>query len=418
MAVRGRSWFVLVESNTTGSGRYFCTTSRQRGMRPVVLARAPQRYPYLTQDNVAVRVVDTSDTTAVINACHELSSSAPLAGVTSSSDYFIDTAAMVAGSFDLPAPDAAAIARCRNKASQRTVLAAGGVAVPPFHFAAEAVDAARAAAGSVGVRLCQTAAEVRQAASLIISGNMTGQAAGFLVEAHVVGPEFSVETFDLEVVAVVRKRLGPLPHFVEVGHDLGVDDSRLYSTLGDVTRRALVALGLGWGPAHTELRMSSQGPVVIEVNPRLAGGMIPKMIEFAGGPDLIDAVIAEASGQRVQPIEKVRTCGAIRFRTAQCPGTILALRGLRAAQSVPGVRQAAFTVSRGDTIAITHSFRDRLGYVICSGRDAQSVILHADQAVRLLQVEFTEVGGDAAASANDAGPRRAYGKLKHDARVW
>jgi biotin carboxylase len=206
MAVRGRSWFVLVESNTTGSGRCFCATARQRGMRPVVLARAPQRYPYLTQDNVAVRVVNTLDTTAVINACHELSSSAPLAGVTSSSDYFIDTAAMVAESFDLPAPDAAAIARCRDKASQRAVLAAAGVAVPPFLFAVEAADAARAAAdlglpvvvkpvvgsGSVGVRLCQTAAEVRQAASTIISGNMVSQAAGSLVEAHVTGSEFSV----------------------------------------------------------------------------------------------------------------------------------------------------------------------------------------------------------------------------------
>ena len=62
------SWFVLVESNTTGSGRLFCARAREFGLTPVVLARDPQRYPYLATDRIDTRGVDTTDPAAVREA--------------------------------------------------------------------------------------------------------------------------------------------------------------------------------------------------------------------------------------------------------------------------------------------------------------------------------------------------------------
>ena len=52
---------VLVESNTTGSGRLFCAAARRLGLRPVVLARDPGRYPYLIEDRVESRVEELVD---------------------------------------------------------------------------------------------------------------------------------------------------------------------------------------------------------------------------------------------------------------------------------------------------------------------------------------------------------------------
>lgn len=419
-----RPWLVLIESNTTGSGRYFCAAARSRGLRPLVLVGAPERYAYLARDRVSARVVDTSDTEAVLRACHDLRASAPVVGVTSSSDYFVDRAALAAESLGLPAPDAAAVARCRDKASQRAILTRAGLAVPPFHAVADPAEAARMAAdlglpvvvkpvigsGSVGVRLCRTAAEARQSAAEILSGAATGRPAGCLVEAYVRGAEYSVETFGLEATAVVAKRLGRLPYFVEVGHDLQVaTGSDEHVRLADAARRALTALGLGWGPAHTELRLSPGGPVIIEVNPRLAGGMIPKMIHLAGGADLVDAVIAAASGQPLPAITEPGAYGVLRFRTVGRTGTIRALHGLEAARSAPGVRYADFTCAAGDMVKVTHSFRDRLGYVICVGTDGLSTAMYADRAVRMLKVEVSAARGGAtshhpAASARGNGP--------------
>ncbi len=113
-------WFVLVESNTTGSGRLFCDRARTLGLVPVVLARDPDRYPYLGQDAIESRVVDTSDPGALMAACAHLGGR--IAGVTSSSEYFIATAARLARSWELPHQDPAAITCCRDKYAQRERL--------------------------------------------------------------------------------------------------------------------------------------------------------------------------------------------------------------------------------------------------------------------------------------------------------
>ncbi|CAM5739566.1 Argininosuccinate lyase [Streptomyces badius] len=132
VTVRSPQWFVCVESNTTGTGRLFCAAARAQGMRPVVLAKDPGRYPYLAEDGVDARVVDTSDEARVREVCRELAVSGGVAGVTSSSEYFVATAAAAAVALGRPAPDPAAITRCRDKARQRAVLAAAGVPVPAF----------------------------------------------------------------------------------------------------------------------------------------------------------------------------------------------------------------------------------------------------------------------------------------------
>ncbi|WP_352613564.1 hypothetical protein [Mesorhizobium sp. M0239] len=55
----------------------------------------------------------------------------------------------------------------------------------------------------------------------------------------------------------------------------------------DVSLSCLAALGLDWGPKSIELRWTTRGPVVIEVNPRLSGAPTPKLIKLACGVDLV-----------------------------------------------------------------------------------------------------------------------------------
>ncbi|MFJ8860521.1 argininosuccinate lyase [Streptomyces sp. NPDC102451] len=406
-------WLALVESNTTGTGRRFCAAARDRGMRPVMLTRRPERYPYLTQDGIDVVVLDTTDGAVVLAACRELADGAGLAGVTSSSEYFIATAAATADALGLPAPDAEAVERCRDKARQRTVLAEAGVAVPRFAEVKDAASASRAAtemglpvvvkpvagSGSIGVLLCETAENAGRWADRLLTGPDSDGHGRVLVEEYVTGPEYSVETFDDRVVTVVGKHLGAVPHFVETGHDVPARaDEREQARLGETTLRALAALRLGWGPAHTELRLSRRGPVVIEVNPRLAGGMIPVAIERATGTDLVDATIARVCGQPAPETGSGAGHGAIRFLVAPHGGTVAALADPEPARSVPGIVTADYIVAAGDTVTISHSFRDRLGYAIGTGPDAETAERVAGQALALMDTEITETA---------VGPREA-----------
>ncbi|WP_234389391.1 ATP-grasp domain-containing protein [Streptomyces sp. CS149] len=418
MTVRPPQWFVCVESNTTGTGRLFCAAARARGMRPVVLAKDPGRYPYLAEDGVDVRVVDTSDEVRVREVCRELADSGGVAGVTSSSEYFVATAAAAAVALGLPAPDPAAITRCRDKARQRAVLAAAGVPVPSFRAVTDPAAAVAAAeeiglpvvlkptrgSGSVGVRLCHDRREVADwAAGLFGAANERGLPGGneILVEEYVTGPEFSVETFDDEVVGVVGKLLGEQPYFVEVGHDFPARvPAAERDALAACARAALRALGLGWGAAHTELRQGANGPVVIEVNPRLAGGLIPELARVALDFDLVHALVARVAGagrglpgRGADGANAVARHAAIRFVLTPGAGVVTSVEGLAEAAGVPGVTSVTVGAEPGDTLRRHHSFQDRLGHVLARGADGAEAAARAESAVGLIRVHSTVTAG-------------------------
>jgi S-sulfo-L-cysteine synthase (3-phospho-L-serine-dependent) len=395
-------WFVLVESNTTGSGRLFCAAARELGLRPVVLARDPHRYPYLAGDGIESRVLDTGSADAVLAACAELAG--PVAGVTSSSEYFIATASEAARALGLPHPDPAAVRACRDKASQRRILRAAGVGCPDFAVArscAEAVPAAArigfpvvlkpaAGSGSVGVRLCADAEQVRAAAGTVLESDPAALGlppqSAVLIEQYLDGPEFSVETMDDQVIGVTGKHLGAEPYFVETGHDFParLAPGRRHE-LGEAALAALRALGLGWGPAHTELRWSSDGIRIVEVNPRLAGGMIPRVVEVATGVDLIRHTVARAAGLGV-PVVPDRSGGAsIRFLVPGEAGRLAEVNGLAEARRQPGVVDVVLSAGLGQHLTVRNSFQDRFGYLISAGEDGWIAAERAEHAVAFIQ---------------------------------
>jgi biotin carboxylase len=376
------SWLVLVESNTTGSGRLFCAAARRLGLRPVVLARDPGRYPYLELDAIETRTVATTDPAAVAAACDDLADrdgrGGRVGGVTSSSEYHVATAAGIARRRGLPHPDPDAIRACRDKATQRARLLAA--AVPGARWAsvgspAEAVAAASllglpvvvkpiAGSGSIATRRCSTGDEVESAAEAALAAAAPQGAA--LVESYLTGTEYSVETFDDQVVGICRKHLGAEPHFVEVGHDFPAPlapDVR--ADLATTALAALRALGLGWGPAHVELRHApGDRPRIVEVNPRLAGGMIPRVVEEAAGIDLVLHTVARVAGIPCPVRPRASAAASIRFLVADRAGCLASIDGLAEARRLPHVIDVTATRRPGQPLPLTHSFEDRLAYVI------------------------------------------------------
>ena len=390
-------WLVFVESNTTGSGRLFCRAAVRAGLRPAMLARDPGRYPYVAADEVTSRVVDTADPAAVLAACRALPG--PVRGVTSSSEYRVATAAEVARELGLDHPDPDAVRACRDKPTMRERLRAAGVPGPAVLVATTPDEAAAAPAfpvvvkpvagsGSIGVRRCDSPGQARDAAARVLAGlpGLPPQPA-VLVEDYLTGPEFSVETFDDRVVGITAKHLGPEPWFVETGHDF---PARLpvehRSALAAAALDALRALGLGWGAAHVELRLTAAGPRVVEVNPRLAGGMIPRMVEEATGLDLVARQVARAAG-RTGPVRPTRGGGAaIRFLVGDTQGRLVEVRGADRARAVPVGVEVGVRARPGQELTLRHSFQDRLAYVVAAAPGPLAAAEIAEQALRMVTV--------------------------------
>jgi argininosuccinate lyase len=399
-----RKLLLLVESNTTGTGRLFARRAVALGITPVLLAADPGRYPYVSQDALDCVVTDTSDLDTVLEAARKMQTGAQIAGVMSSSEYYIDTAASCARALGLPGPAPEAVRACRHKGIQREILSKAGLG-GPASVRARTTEQVRHAglpypvvvkpcsgSGSIGVRLCADEAEAtaHAAALLHATANERGLAVQVevLVEEYLTGPEYSVELFAGRAVATVDKHTGPLPWFVETGHDtpsrLPAGRERLLIQVG---QDAVAALDLCWGAAHVEMRLGAAGAQVIEVNPRLAGGLIPDLVSRAYGVDLVDAQVRAAAGLPCRPAAEVRAAASIRFLTADVSGTVGDPgRPLAAALTVDGVTDAAIYRARGDAIAPAEDFRDRIGHVISvSDRADATAPAAADRGLRELR---------------------------------
>ena len=400
-----RPVLALVESNTTGTGRLFAAAARARGLRPVLLSTRPDRYPWVADDGVEIAWADTADPEAVALVCSRLARGGGLAGVVSSSEYFVASAARAASRLGLPGPVPGAVEQCRDKRRQRVALCRAGVPVPAFEAVGSVPSAVGAAAdlglpvvckpadgtGSRGVRLCRDLEEVAHHARRLLARSRDERGRPvlpwILVEEYVDGPEVSVETFGHGVVGVTAKHLGPLPSFVEAGHDF---PARSDFGAGPLARRAVAALDLGWGPAHTEIRLGPSGPVVVEVNPRLAGGQIPVLVRLATGIDLVGATVDLAAGDEPVPLGRAAGYASIRFVLAPAEGRLRRVAGRSEAAAVPGVVDVAVTARPGTRVGGHGCFLDRLGHVIAAGPSEEIARRAAERGLAALAVELAD----------------------------
>ena len=397
-------WFVFIESNTSGTGRLFAGEAARQGLRPILLTDDPGRYNYVEVDRLDVLRVDTSNEAALLAACKKLASEADLAGVTSSSEYFILSAAKLAQKLGLPGPAPETIKRCRDKEFQRRCLHEAGVGIPDFAAASyvkQALAAAKrlgfpvvvkpvAGTGSAGVRLCADEKEVAVHSRALLSQrkNERGMPSRrrILIEELANGPEYSIETFGVKVIGITQKHLGPHPHFVEVGHDYPAPVSAAAQRI--ITRettRAAQALELSWGPAHFELRLTSRGPKIIEANPRLAGGHIPQLVRMATGVDLIAETIRLTRGERPRLKGTRQEHASIRFILPPRDGLLMKWKGQKRASGVSGVAEVQSYAKLGTAVSVRGDFRDRIGHVIATGSSAADARATADLAGSLVQ---------------------------------
>lgn len=155
-----------------------------------------------------------------------------------------------------------------------------------------------ASAGTEGVEVCASATE-RQAAveRTLKRPNLFGQRNdGVVVQEHVAGGEFMVNTVSVagahaavEVWRSAKKMVGSNPVYDR--QSLADPDEPEIRRLLDYVFTLLGALGIRWGPSHTEVFLSPRGPLVLEVATRLPGGVDPSLGLAALGTSHLDEVV-------------------------------------------------------------------------------------------------------------------------------
>jgi biotin carboxylase len=127
-----------------------------------------------------------------------------------------------------------------------------------------------------------------------------------LVEEFIRGVLFSVECYagseGAKALVAVRRKTSVENPVLELGSTIpGTDSAEDAVRLHAYAEAVLDALELSNGVFHVEMILSEDGPVLVEVNPRISGGAIPDLVRMATGINLWDILIDVAIGQRPRP---------------------------------------------------------------------------------------------------------------------
>lgn len=239
-------------------------------------------------------------------------------GVLSWDESLVEDTAALAASLGVPGIGVAAARRCRDKLRTREALAATphlAVRHREVRTPQQARDAAaaigypvvvkpRSMAGSAGVIRVDDPEQIDTAVAVALGASFPGlpQRDSVLVEEYLEGPEISIDSVvvggQATCVNVARKRIGFAPSFEEVGHVVRPWRDEAWAwELQELMRDVHRALGAADGVTHGEVRLTSDGPRLVELNCRLGGDFIPLLGALATGVDLVRCAAEVALGQ-------------------------------------------------------------------------------------------------------------------------
>lgn len=424
---------VFVESNTTGTGEILLNKALAEGYEVLFLTATPSKYRFLESRLVHVIKIDTRNPQAIYCFIAEFDA---VECLMSTSEYYIHVCAQVCALLGLPSNTADAIACCRDKFALATRLTEAKVLTPDTqllspkkitaHELTEEVAASIvfpcvlkpvSSSGSIGVQRIQNTDELKDYIQQTKEQTV-------LCQEYIEGAEYSVESFSIGgqhyVIGVTQKHLGYWPFFVETGHDFPADLNRgVLSQINETAQKTLDAVGFRFGPAHIEIRISKGKSWVIEVNPRLAGGMIPALIKQSCNDDPLDLLFDLYRGDFAHWMTKENTLSfksperhtSIRFRLADKRGKIAAI-SIENTES-DHLKDITLIKQSGDMITSISDFSSRVAYAIGSGASIETAAKEAAQKLENVQIAIKS-GSD---EISDILAERISNRLNHTGRL-
>jgi len=266
--------------------------------------------------------------------------------------------------------------RLTDKLAQRTALREHGLPTPAFWDADELADpvAAKVAAQSAGfplvlkprqghasqdVEALQTLEDLTAALANVTPGRMLVE--GFIPDPTVapahpgsaayVSVELIASNGEYSVLGVTGRP--PLaPPFRETGVIFPADISP--DLRSDVVEAALAggrSLGVKTGPLHVEVKLTDDGPVIIEVNGVMGGGAIRDIMQHALGVDVVQLSMRLAAGEHIvfaEPPRPEHVGFLFEIQPDADARRIVAVEGLDSVSEIPGVERVFPGLRAGD----------------------------------------------------------------------
>jgi len=323
-------------------------------------------------------------------------------------DIRLVEAARIAAMLGLPYVNPASAALLRDKASVRRRLAARGIVQPAFELA-ESNAQLKAAVQRLGLPVLIKPADGYGSQNIVVLRDeqdldplltpledMLPSRADYglgvvandrlLVERYMTGAFIGVDTWTVDrrhrVLGIHEKLMFAPPSFAMRGSTF-VPNRGTSPVPPEIERyvgELLDAVGYDWGATHIEMMMTTDGPRLVEINPRLVGAKMPRLVSMALGHSMYADLIAVHLGQAPRmPAEATRSVAVIRWIVADQAGVLDAVR--LPAWDDARIRSVEILKRPDDSVGVPFENADRIGFVMTCGEPRDEVESLADRYV-------------------------------------
>lgn len=413
---------LMIESWVGASGNMLPPLLKKMGHSYTFVTRKPSHYQNAlsTEEHAVFRyaenviITETNDVGGIAEAVKHLH----FDGVITVCDYYIETVCQLAKAFHVPCPFPAEVKTARQKHLMRQAVDQAGLPNPKYRLASSWEEVEKSVseigyplvlkpvdlASSAFVRLIQNAEDLKsayldlEAFPLNFRGQPRDQT--YLVEEYMHGEEVSVESVSCNgkttIIGITDKSVTGDPYFIENGHMFPAKlDQSVRDDLTGFVSDVLAAVGYDHGIAHTEVKLTEDGPRIVEINPRTAGNYIVELIERVTAVNLLKAFVSLSLGE--SPEVTAKDCGvssaAIAFIVPERGGVIKEMGGLETLEDDSSIVRYKIEDCVGKSVVQPIDNACYLGHIVAQDKKSDNARNYAEAALRRIKIRIETAGG-------------------------
>jgi biotin carboxylase len=194
-----------------------------------------------------------------------------------------------------------------------------------------------------------------------------------LLEEYLKGPQYLIEVLvhngKVHIVAIIEQQITFLHRFIVTGYCLLPDiNQRMYDSIFETVSSLLKAFEMKNGACHLEMRLVNGVWKLIEINPRISGGAMNRIIEVGYGINLVEETIQLMLGNEPHLTKKHRKYVYAHYLTVDSRGKLIKVTGKELASQFPGVEEVYIKPRQGQILRPPLSMGDRCGYILASSK--------------------------------------------------
>lgn len=319
-------------------------------------------------------------------------------------DAAVVTAAYVAEEMGLPFYNQEVAKRATNKIDMIQRFKSYNVASPKYEVIKEGevirtsipypvITKPADRSASVGIFRVENENDLKRAVNLSMAESTSKEV---LIEEYMDGPEISVELGIVgdEPIAlqVTDKITNGAPHYIEIGQIQPMQFSRdMMKQVKSLAIKAAKAVGLTNCAGHAEIKITSDGPKMVEIGGRMGGHFIDSwLLEASTGYQLQEAIIRYALGEKFE-LGRTECSGAAGMLCILSEeGKITDISGVDKARQIPGLLDVILTCEVGQKYHSGVSNHDLIGYVIASGDTYEEVLSICKAALSCIKIIYSQ----------------------------